>query len=116
MARATHISIRPKLSANRISVTPVDLEAALPLAPIPASRIPRSALTFSSGGQLGVRVVAGDEHVEFTPITVIEDEQSMMWVTGLTDGARVIVQGQDFVREGQEVEAVGAHELTAVAR
>jgi multidrug efflux system membrane fusion protein len=54
--------------------------------------------------------------VEFTPIMVIEDEQSMMWVTGLADGARVIVQGQDFVREGQEVEAVGAHALTAVAR
>jgi len=26
------------------------------------------------------------------------------------------VQGQDFVREGQVVEAVGAHELTAVAK
>jgi multidrug efflux system membrane fusion protein len=103
-------------NADRKIPDGITLEAALPLAPIPASRIPRSALTFSSGGQLGVRVVAGDEHVEFTPITVIEDEQSMMWVTGLTDGARVIVQGQDFVREGQEVEAVGAHELTAVAR
>ena len=24
-----------------------------------------------------------------------------MWVAGVPDGARVIVQGQDFVREGQ---------------
>ena len=24
-----------------------------------------------------------------------------MWVAGVADGARVIVQGQDFVREGQ---------------
>jgi multidrug efflux system membrane fusion protein len=103
-------------NADRKIPDGITLEAALPLAPIPASRIPRSALTFSSRGELGVRVVAGDEHVEFTPIMVIEDEQSMMWVTGLADGARVIVQGQDFVREGQEVEAVGAHELTAVAR
>jgi len=26
-----------------------------------------------------------------------------MWVAGVADGARVIVQGQDFVREGQVV-------------
>jgi multidrug efflux system membrane fusion protein len=31
-----------------------------------------------------------------------------MWVAGLAEGARVIVQGQDFVREGQEVEPVEA--------
>ena len=29
-----------------------------------------------------------------------------MWVAGIADGARVIVQGQDFVREGQTVEPV----------
>ena len=28
-----------------------------------------------------------------------------MWVGGVPDGARVIVQGQDFVREGQTVDA-----------
>jgi multidrug efflux system membrane fusion protein len=39
---------------------------------------------------------------------VIEDQQQVMWVAGVADGARVIVQGQDFVREGQEVEAVDA--------
>ncbi len=33
-----------------------------------------------------------------------------MWVAGIPDGARVIVQGQDFVREGQKVEAVAAAE------
>ncbi len=31
-----------------------------------------------------------------------------MWVGGVKDAARIIVQGQDFVREGQEVEAVPA--------
>jgi multidrug efflux system membrane fusion protein len=103
-------------NADRKIPDGITLEAALPLAPIPASRIPRSALTFSSRGELGVRAVEGDERVGFIPISVIEDDQSMMWVAGIPDGARVIVQGQDFVREGQEVEAIGAHELTAVAR
>ena len=63
-----------------------------------------------------MRVVDTDDTVGFAPIAVVEDEQSAMWVTGVSDGSRVIVQGQDFVSEGQKVEAVGAHELTAVAQ
>ena len=39
-----------------------------------------------------------------------------MWVGGVADGARVIVQGQDFVREGQEVEPVGAEAPKTAAR
>ncbi len=63
-----------------------------------------------------MRTVDHDGTVEFAAVTVVEDEQAAMWVTGLADGSHVIVQGQDFVREGQKVDAVGAHELTAVAR
>ena len=78
----------------------------MPLAPVPAARVPRSALTFSSDGDLGVRTVERRDKVAFVPVAVVEDEQRLMWVGGVADGARVIVQGQDFVREGQKVEAV----------
>ena len=47
--------------------------------------------------------------------SVVEDEQEVMWVAGIADGARVIVQGQDFVREGQQVEAVGVGEAPKTA-
>jgi multidrug efflux system membrane fusion protein len=39
-----------------------------------------------------------------------------MWVAGIPDRARVIVQGQDFVREGQTVQAVPAPATTASSR
>jgi multidrug efflux system membrane fusion protein len=94
----------------------ITAEVIVPQSPVPATRLPRSALTFSSSGELGVRVVDTDDTVGFAPIAVVEDEQSAMWVAGVSDGTRVIVQGQDFVSEGQKVEAVGAHELTAVAQ
>jgi len=94
----------------------ITAEVIVPQSSVPATRLPRSALTFSSSGELGVRVVDTDDTVGFAPIAVVEDEQSAMWVTGVSDGSRVIVQGQDFVSEGQKVEAVGAHELTAVAQ
>ncbi len=84
----------------------ITAEVAIPLDPMPASRIPRSALTYSSAGQLGIRLVNAEGIVEFFPINILEDEQGTMWVGGLADGARVIVQGQDFVREGQRVDPV----------
>jgi membrane fusion protein, multidrug efflux system len=81
-------------------------EVAIKLSPVPAARVPRSALTFSSAGELGVRTVDRDGKVVFVAVSVVEDEQQNMWVAGLENGARLIVQGQDFVREGQLVEPV----------
>jgi len=94
----------------------ITAELTVPQSPVLATRLPRSVLTFSSNGELGVRLVDADDIVGFAPITVVEDEQAAMWVAGIADGSRVIVQGQDFVSEGQKVDAVGAHELTAVAQ
>jgi multidrug efflux system membrane fusion protein len=91
----------------------ISAEVAIPLAAMAATRVPRSALTFSSTGDLGVRTVDGSGVVGFLPVNVIEDEQTSMWLGGIPDGARVIVQGQDFVREGQHVEAVPATEYAA---
>lgn len=91
----------------------ITAELSIPLAPSPATRVPRSALTFSSTGELGVRAVDNDGVVSFAKVSVVEDEQSSMWLTGIRDGARVIVQGQDFVREGQHVEAVEANDVAA---
>ena len=94
----------------------ITAEVAMPLSPTPATRIPRSALTFSSTGNLGVRAVGADETVEFVPVNVVEDEQGFMWVTGIAEGSRVIVQGQDFVREGQKVETVVAGDVVTTTR
>jgi multidrug efflux system membrane fusion protein len=94
----------------------ITAEVSMPLAPVSATRVPRSALTFSSAGDLGVRTVSDDGIVGFIAVTVVEDEQTFMWVAGIAEGTRVIVQGQDFVREGQKVEAVTANEVTATAK
>jgi multidrug efflux system membrane fusion protein len=92
----------------------ITAEVTIPVAPTPATRVPRSALTFSSKGELGVRTVSAEKIVGFLPISVVEDDQAFMWVGGVPGGSRVIVQGQDFVREGQRVDAVPAPEQTAV--
>lgn len=81
-------------------------EVSLVLAPVEAARVPRSALTFSAEGQLGLRTVGADHVVGFVPVTMVDDEDSAIWVSGLKPGTDIIVRGQDFIREGQKVEPV----------
>jgi multidrug efflux system membrane fusion protein len=94
----------------------ITAEVSVQLAQVAATRMPRSALTISSNGDVGVRSVDANGRVAFMPVSVVEDQQSQMWVAGIPDRARVIVRGQDFVRDGQEVEAVEEEELTATMR
>jgi multidrug efflux system membrane fusion protein len=68
---------------------------------------------FASNGDIGVRTVDQNGVVGFVPVKIIEDEQTVMWVDGIASDTRVIVQGQDFVREGQHVEAVAAADYAA---
>lgn len=86
----------------------VTCEVVLELAPQPAAHVPRSALTFSAEGRLGVRIVGAGDEVAFVPVTIIEDGLEKVWLGGLQTGQRVIVQGQDFVKEGQRVTPVEA--------
>lgn len=84
----------------------ITAEVTIPLSATPATRVPRSALVVSSAGDIGVRTVDAGGKVGFMRVTVIEDDQRFMWLAGVPDGARIIVKGQDFVREGNVVDAV----------
>lgn len=86
----------------------ISAEVAVALKAVPATPVPRSALTISSSGDIGVRIVNKDDNVAFVPVQVVEDQQDTMWLSGIDEGARIIVRGQDFVREGQKVAAVDA--------
>jgi multidrug efflux system membrane fusion protein len=94
----------------------ITAEVVFALKPVPAAALPRSALTISSAGDIGVRVVKGGNKVAFVPIKLIEDLQDTMWVSGVEEGARVIVRGQDFVREGQTVATVAAADKETASR
>ncbi|MEJ0012303.1 MAG: efflux RND transporter periplasmic adaptor subunit [Bauldia sp.] len=86
----------------------VTCEMTVLLAPIDATPVPRSALIFSDDGRLGVRIAGDDNKAMFKPIEVVEDGRDNVWVTGLASESRVIVVGQDFVKDGDTIEAVAA--------
>ncbi|MCV6585150.1 MAG: efflux RND transporter periplasmic adaptor subunit [Marinibacterium sp.] len=70
---------------------------------ISAHKLPQSALTLNNEGQLGVRTVEPGNIVGFTPVSVVRDTLSGIWVSGLPPEADVIVTGQDFVTAGAPV-------------
>lgn len=86
----------------------VTAEVTMSLQPVSATKVARSALTFSSEGKLGVRVAGEGNKVAFVPVGLVEDQSEFLYVSGLRDGQRVIVQGQDFVKEGEVVEPIEA--------
>lgn len=96
----------------------VTCEMTVMLAPIEATPVPRSALIFSDDGRLGVRIADKENKAKFVAISVVEDGRESVWVTGLPDETRIIVVGQDFVKDGDEIEAVAASaaDLQAVPR
>ncbi len=63
-----------------------------------------------------MRAVNEEGVVGFVPVRVAEDEQTFMWFAGIPGDARVIVQGQDFVREGQKVDTVVAGDVATSTR
>lgn len=68
--------------------------------------VPRSVITLAEDGTLGLRVVGADDVAAFAPVTIIDDTEAGMVVTGVPDGVRIVVAGQDLVRNGDKVTVV----------
>jgi len=65
-------------------------------------------LTLDDRGEVGVKSVGAEERVAFHPVSVIRADPAGLWVDGLPEQVRIIVQGQGFVAVGEPVEAVVA--------
>lgn len=83
----------------------------LKASPVHAVVVPRSIITLAEDGALGVRVVGPDNIAQFAAVTVIDDTPDGLVVTGIPEGVRVVVAGQDLVRNGDAVEVTAASEV-----
>lgn len=80
----------------------------------PAHLLPQSVLTLDDSGVLGVRTVV-DGAVKFLPVTIASDTREGVWVLGLPVSADVITVGQEYVVDGQTVDATNVPAETANA-
>lgn len=72
---------------------------------VKAQHISPGILVLDDSGRVGVRAVV-DKIVRFMPVSVVSDGPDGMWVGGLPDRVSVITVGQQFVSDGQRVDAV----------
>lgn len=83
----------------------------IPTKQVQAYKISPSILSLTDDGTVGVKIVDESNIVQFVPITLLKDTKEFLWVGGLPDTIRLITVGQEFVIEGQEVDAI--HEGSA---
>ena len=69
-----------------------------------AHHIPRSSLTLSEEGKVGVRSLAAGNVVEFQAVRLLGEDPEGVWVSGLSGAVRIITRGQEYVKTGQVVE------------
>jgi multidrug efflux system membrane fusion protein len=86
----------------------VTCEMVVQFGAVNAVAVPRSAIVFSDDGRLGVRIADAGSRVQFVPVEVVDDATDVIWLTGIPAATRVIVVGQEFVKDGDVVEAVSA--------
>ncbi|RPG39634.1 MAG: HlyD family efflux transporter periplasmic adaptor subunit [Gammaproteobacteria bacterium TMED236] len=75
-----------------------------------ATKIAPSIMLLSDAGSLGVRVVDNAAVVKFIPIKILEDTQDGIWVSGIQNSSNLIVRGQGYVENGQQVIPIPASE------
>ncbi|PPB79502.1 multidrug efflux system membrane fusion protein [Albidovulum inexpectatum] len=78
-------------------------EISLFTAPVRAVVVPRSVITLSDDGELGLRVVGEDNIARFAPVELIDDTPRGLVLAGVPEDVRIIVLGQDLVRDGERV-------------
>jgi multidrug efflux system membrane fusion protein len=70
---------------------------------VKAHKISPSILLLNDGGKLGIRIVINSNVAKFIEIIILEDSEEGLWVTGIPEEVEIIIQGQGFVEDGQEV-------------
>jgi multidrug efflux system membrane fusion protein len=79
-------------------------EVSLYAQPTRAVVVPRSIITLSETGELGLRVMSADNVAQFAQVQIIDDTADGLVVTGVPDGVRIITAGQDLVSDGEVVQ------------
>lgn len=82
----------------------VTADAVIKVGTMMAHLLPQSVLTLENSGAVGIKTVEGDI-THFQPVTLVRDTTEGVWVTGLPPSVDVITIGQEYVIEGQKVEA-----------
>jgi len=78
----------------------------VPVGEVKAHLISPALLGLDTAGNIGLRTLSDDDRVVWHNITILDDEGSGAWITGLPDVVRIITVGQELVIPGEQVEPI----------
>lgn len=87
-------------------------EITLRAEPVESTVLPRSVITLSERGDLGIRAVDAGNKVVFYPIDIVDDTPNGLVLGGIPADVSIIVAGQDLITEGDVVNPVPADDAT----
>ncbi len=90
----------------------VSATVSMAIGEVDAHLVPASIMALGDNGETGVRYVDADNRVRFAATRQVDETDAGLWVTGLPQVARIIVEGQDFVSVGSDVRPVYEGEST----
>lgn len=80
----------------------------------PAIKITPAMLALDEQGNLGVKTLVS-EQIKFVPIQLVKAEQDGVWLTGLGEQVDIVILGQGFVRDGDQVEAISVEHANKIS-
>ena len=78
-------------------------EISIEIDKVKAHKISPSILLLNDEGKLGIRYVKSGKFAQFIEVTILEDSEEGLWVTDIPEEIEIIIQGQGFVEDDQEV-------------
>lgn len=74
-----------------------------------AQHVPANVLSLSDTGNVGIRYLDSSDVVRFADVKTIDEDSGGLWVTGLPEKIRIIIEGQDYVSVGMTVEPIESY-------
>lgn len=106
VTRTFRVEIEIQNTTNLSSGT--SAEVYIPKKSVKAHAVSPGILTIDDTGRTGIKTVDDAGTVHFNPVSIVSAETDKLFVSGLPDRARIIINGQGFVRDGEKVKAVPA--------
>lgn len=75
---------------------------------VQAQKMSPATLVLDDRGLVGVRTVDSNNTVHFNEVEIIGNHEDGVWVSGLDNSSKIIVEGHEFVKAGETVNPVTA--------
>lgn len=86
----------------------ITAEVVIQASEVMAQKMSPATLVLNDSGLVGVRMVDSEDKVFFKEVAIIGNHEDGVWVSGIENNSRIIIEGHEFVKSGEPVNPVTA--------